>query len=68
MTLETGEIAWQASGAVVVNMADTVVLVPWSPNRKTKEDRISAAAGGSTRSASYAAGRVSGGFPPRGPS
>jgi len=27
VTLETGEIARQASGAVMVNMADTVVLV-----------------------------------------
>ena len=27
VTLETGEIARQASGAVLVNMADTVVMV-----------------------------------------
>ena len=39
VTLETGEIARQASGAVVVNMADTVVLVTMVADRKTKEDR-----------------------------
>ncbi|MCB1707037.1 MAG: hypothetical protein KDI17_19415, partial [Halioglobus sp.] len=39
VTLETGEIARQASGAVVVNMADTVVLVTVVADRKTKEDR-----------------------------
>jgi polyribonucleotide nucleotidyltransferase len=36
LTLETGEIARQASGAVMVNMDDTVVLVTVVGNRNAK--------------------------------
>ena len=39
VTLETGEIARQASGAVIVNMADTVVLVTMVAARETEEGR-----------------------------
>lgn len=61
VTLETGEIARQASGAVLVNMADTVVLVTlvaaqedagrdFLPLRVDYQERT------------YAAGRIPGGF------
>lgn len=39
VTLETGEIARQASGAVLVNMADTVVLVTVVAERETEQTR-----------------------------
>ncbi len=39
VTLETGEIARQSSGAVLVNMADTVVLVTVVAARETEEGR-----------------------------
>ena len=37
LTMETGEIARQASGAVLVTMDDTVVLVTAVAQRKAKE-------------------------------
>jgi polyribonucleotide nucleotidyltransferase len=37
VTLETGEIARQASGSVIVKMADTVVLVTAVGNKNAKE-------------------------------
>jgi polyribonucleotide nucleotidyltransferase len=41
VTLETGEIARQAGGAVMVSMDDTVVLVTWSATRWPNRVRIS---------------------------
>jgi polyribonucleotide nucleotidyltransferase len=37
VTLETGEIARQATGAVIVNMDDTVVLVTVVAKNEVKE-------------------------------
>ncbi len=62
VTLETGEIARQASGAVMVNMADTVVLVTVVADRKTKEDRDFLPLRVDYQERSYAAGRIPGGF------
>ena len=39
VTLETGEIARQADGAVLVNMCDTVVLVTVVAENKAAEGR-----------------------------
>lgn len=39
VTLETGEIARQADGAVLVNMSDTVVLVTAVAARATETQR-----------------------------
>ena len=62
LTLETGEIARQASGAVLVSMEDTVVLV-------TVVGRKSAVAGKDFlpltvdyQERTYAAGKIPGGF------
>ena len=62
MTLETGQLARQASGAVVVRYGDTVVLIA-----ATKEDRIREGIDFVPLSVdyqemSYAAGRIPGGF------
>ena len=62
VTLETGEIARQASGAVVVNMADTVVLVTVVADRHTKENRDFLPLRVDYQERSYAAGRIPGGF------
>ncbi len=62
VTLETGEIARQASGAVVVNMADTVVLVTVVADQKTKENRDFLPLRVDYQERSYAAGRIPGGF------
>lgn len=62
MTLETGQLARQASGAVVARYGDTVVLIA-----ATKEDRIREGIDFVPLSVeyqemSYAAGRIPGGF------
>jgi len=62
MTLETGQLARQASGSVVVRYGDTVVLIA-----ATKEDRIREGIDFVPLSVeyqemSYAAGRIPGGF------
>ncbi|MBL8258331.1 MAG: polyribonucleotide nucleotidyltransferase [Candidatus Competibacteraceae bacterium] len=62
VTLETGEIARQASGAVLVNMADTVVLVTMVAARKTDEGRDFLPLRVDYQERSYAAGRIPGGF------
>ncbi len=62
VTLETGEIARQASGAVVVNMADTVVLVTLVAARETEEGRDFLPLRVDYQERSYAAGRIPGGF------
>ncbi len=67
VTLETGEIARQASGAVLVNMADTVVLVTMVAAREDQgRDFLPMRVDYQERA--YAAGRIPGSFfPPRGP-
>ncbi len=62
ITLETGEIARQASGAVLVNMDDTVVLVTvvGAPNAKSGQDWFPLTVDYQERT--YAAGKIPGGF------
>jgi polyribonucleotide nucleotidyltransferase len=62
VTLETGEIARQASGAVLVNMADTVVLVTVVADRETEEGRDFLPLRVDYQERTYAAGRIPGGF------
>ena len=62
VTLETGEIARQTSGTVLVNMADTVVLVTVVADRKTEENRDFLPLRVDYQERSYAAGRIPGGF------
>ena len=61
VTLETGEIARQASGAVLVNMADTVVLVTLVAARED-EGRDFLPLRVDYQERTYAAGRIPGGF------
>ncbi len=61
VTLETGEIARQASGAVLVNMADTVVLVTMVAARED-EGRDFLPLRVDYQERTYAAGRIPGGF------
>lgn len=62
VTLETGEIARQASGAVLVNMADTVVMVTMVATREIVEGRDFLPLRVDYQERSYAAGRIPGGF------
>jgi len=62
VTLETGEIARQADGAVVVNMSDTVVLVTAVGAKDAVEDRDFFPLTVNYQERSYAAGRIPGGF------
>ncbi|HRF45360.1 MAG TPA: polyribonucleotide nucleotidyltransferase [Candidatus Competibacteraceae bacterium] len=62
VTLETGEIARQSSGAVLVNMADTVVLVTMVVSGETEEGRDFLPMRVDYQERSYAAGRIPGGF------
>ncbi len=62
VTLETGVIARQAHGAVMVNMADTVVLVTAVGARETVEGRDFFPLTVNYQERSYAAGRIPGGF------
>jgi polyribonucleotide nucleotidyltransferase len=62
VTLETGEIARQASGAVVVKMADTVVLVTAVGNRNAKEGMDFFPLTVDYQEKFYAGGRIPGGF------
>jgi polyribonucleotide nucleotidyltransferase len=62
VTLETGEIARQSSGAVLVNMADTVVLVTVVAARETEEGRDFLPLRVDYQERTYAAGRIPGGF------
>ena len=60
--LETGEIARQADGAVLVNMSDTVVLVTAVCAREANEGRDFFPLTVNYQERSYAAGRIPGGF------
>jgi len=62
VTLETGEIARQADGAVLVNMSDTVVLVTAVAARQTETQRDFFPLTVNYQERSYAAGRIPGGF------
>src|SRR5215208_4526763 len=62
LTLETGEIARQATGAVLVNMEDTVVLVTVVGNRNAKAGQDWFPLTVDYQERTYAAGKIPGGF------
>ena len=62
VTLETGEIARQASGAVIVNMADTVVFVTVVGSKTADPGRGFFPLTVDYQEKAYAAGRIPGGF------
>ncbi len=62
LTLETGEIARQASGAVLVNMDDTVVLVTVVAARSAKPGQDWFPLTVDYQERTYAAGKIPGGF------
>ncbi|HHH89408.1 MAG TPA: polyribonucleotide nucleotidyltransferase, partial [Aliiroseovarius sp.] len=62
VTLETGEIARQASGAVVVRMGDTVVLVTVVADKKEVAGRDFFPLTVDYTEKTYAAGKIPGGF------
>ncbi len=62
VTLETGELARQADGAVLVTMADTVVLVTAVGKKVAQEGRDFFPLTVNYQEKFYAAGRIPGGF------
>ena len=62
LTLETGEIARQATGAVVVNMEDTVVLVTVVGSRSAAAGKDFLPLTVDYQERTYAAGKIPGGF------
>jgi polyribonucleotide nucleotidyltransferase len=62
VTLETGEIARQADGAVLVSMADTVVLVTAVAEKSASDNRDFFPLTVNYQEKTYAAGRIPGGF------
>jgi len=62
VTIETGEIARQASGAVMVTMADTVVLVTVVARREADPGRDFFPLTVNYQERTYAAGKIPGGF------
>ncbi|MCK5719795.1 MAG: polyribonucleotide nucleotidyltransferase [Thiomargarita sp.] len=62
ITIETGEIARQADGAVIVSMGDTVVLVTVVGNREAVNDKDFFPLTIDYRERIYAAGRIPGNF------
>ena len=62
VTLETGEIARQASGAVIVSMADTVVMVTVVGRKDADPSRGFFPLTVDYMEKTYAAGRIPGGF------
>jgi len=62
VTLETGEIARQAGGAVLVTMGDTVVLVTATANRNLREGLDFFPLTVDYQEKFYAGGRIPGGF------
>jgi polyribonucleotide nucleotidyltransferase len=62
VTIETGTVARQADGAVMVNMADTVVLVTAVGEKKDVPGRDFFPLTVNYQEKTYAAGRVPGGF------
>jgi polyribonucleotide nucleotidyltransferase len=62
VTIETGEIARQADGAVLVSMAETVVLVTAVAEKTPSENRDFFPLTVNYQEKTYAAGRIPGGF------
>jgi len=62
VTIETGEIARQAGGAVIVTMAETVVLVTAVAKTEAAEDQDFFPLTVNYQEKAYAAGRIPGGF------
>ena len=62
VTLETGEIARQAGGAVLVNMADTIVMVTVVGMKKADPSRAFFPLTVDYIEKTYAAGKIPGGF------
>ena len=62
LVLETGEIARQATGAVLVNMEDTVVLVTVVGARRAQEGKDFLPLTVDYQERTYAAGKIPGGF------
>lgn len=62
VTLETGEIARQADGAVIVNMDDTIVLVTVVANKTVAEGQDFFPLTVDYQEKNYAAGKIPGGF------
>jgi polyribonucleotide nucleotidyltransferase len=62
LTLETGEIARQASGAVLVSMEDTVVLVTVVGKKKADSNKDFLPLTVDYQERTYAAGKIPGGF------
>jgi polyribonucleotide nucleotidyltransferase len=62
VTIETGVIARQADGSVLVNMADTVVLVTAVGDKKDVEGRDFFPLTVNYQEKTYAAGKIPGGF------
>ena len=62
LTLETGEIARQADGAVLVTMDDTVVLVTCVARRDAKEGQDFFPLTVDYQEKTFAAGKIPGGF------
>jgi polyribonucleotide nucleotidyltransferase len=62
VTLETGRIARQADGAVLVNMSDTVVLVTAVGRKEAKPGQPFFPLTVNYQEKTYAAGRIPGGF------
>ncbi|MCP5141629.1 MAG: polyribonucleotide nucleotidyltransferase [Gammaproteobacteria bacterium] len=62
VSLETGEIARQADGAVIVNMADTVVLVTVVASKSADPGRDFFPLTIDYQEKTYAAGKIPGGF------
>ena len=62
LTLETGEVARQASGAVMASLGDTVVLATVVADRSGHSDRDFFPLTVDYQEKTYAAGRIPGGF------
>ena len=62
VTLETGEIARQSSGAVLCSMGDTVVLVTVVARKETEEGRDFFPLTVNYQERTYSAGKIPGGF------
>jgi polyribonucleotide nucleotidyltransferase len=62
LTLETGEIARQATGAVLVNMEDTIVLVTVVGNKRADSGKDFLPLTVDYQERTYAAGKIPGGF------
>jgi len=62
LTLETGEIARQANGAVMVSLGDTVVLVTVVGSKEVQPDLDFFALTVDYQERTYAAGKIPGGF------